>query len=154
MMFAASCPEMRNNMKENIVLYITGLHSTGSDDDSVEMIYAGKHYFRNGKHFIKYQESLEDGLLTDNMIKISPKEVELVKKGPMTTNMLFTIGEKNLSYYDTPFGSMTMGIDTSDMCITENDGEMNVDIHYNLEMNGNHVAKSHVVIKVREETQE
>ena len=40
MMFAASCPEMRNNMKENIVLYITGLHSTGSDDDSVEMIYA------------------------------------------------------------------------------------------------------------------
>ena len=51
-------------MKENIVLYITGLHSTGSDDDSVEMIYAGKHYFRNGKHFIKYQESLEDGLLT------------------------------------------------------------------------------------------
>ena len=121
MMFAASCPEMRNNMKENIVIYITGLHSTGSDDDSVEMIYAGKHYFRNGKHFIKYQESLEDGLLTDNMIKISPKEVELVKKGPMTTNMLFTIGEKNLSYYDTPFGSMTMGIDTSDMCITEND---------------------------------
>ena len=83
MMFAASCPEMRNNMKENIVIYITGLHSTGSDDDSVEMIYAGKHYFRNGKHFIKYQESLEDGLLTDNMIKISPKEVELVKKGPI-----------------------------------------------------------------------
>ena len=44
-----------------------------------------------------------------------------------------------------------MGIDTSDMCITENDGEMNVDIHYNLEMNGNYVAKSHVVIKVRDE---
>lgn len=141
-------------MREKIVLYITGLHSTGSDDDSVEMIYAGQHYFRNGKHFIKYQESLEDGLMTDNMIKISSDEVELIRKGPITTNMLFTVGEKNLSYYDTPFGSMVMGIDTSDMCITEKDDEMIVDISYNLEMNGNHVAKSHVMIKVRDEEKE
>ena len=138
-------------MRENIVLYITGLHSTGADDDSVEMIYAGQHFFRNGKHFIKYQESLEDGLVTDNLIKISPDEVELVRKGPMTTNMLFTVGEKNLSYYETPFGSMTMGIDTSDMCITENDGELIADIRYKLEMNGSYMAQSHVVIKVRNE---
>ena len=63
-------------MKDNIVLYISGLHSAGDDDDCVEMIYAGRHFFRNGKHFIKYQESLEEGMVTDNMIKISPEEVE------------------------------------------------------------------------------
>ncbi len=138
-------------MKDNIVLYISGLHTAGEDDDSVEMIYAGRHFFRNGKHFIKYQESLDEGLVTDNMIKISPGEVELIRKGPMTTNMLFTIGEKNLTYYETPFGCVTMGIDTLDMCITEEDGEIIVDIFYNLEMNGNHMAHSHVVIKVRDE---
>ncbi len=138
-------------MKDNIVLYISGLHSAGEQDDSVEMIYVGRHFFRNGKHFIRYQESLEEGLVTDNMIKISSGEVELIRKGPMSTNMLFTVGEKNLSYYETPFGSMTMGIDTTDMCITQTDSEIIVDISYNIEMNGSHVAQSHVVIKARDE---
>lgn len=138
-------------MKENIILYITGLHSAGADNDSVEMIHAGRHYYMAGRHYIKYQESLEDGLVTDNMIKISPNEVELIRKGPMTTNMLFTVGEKNISYYETPFGSMTMGIDTSDLCITEEENEILVDIRYALEMNGNYMSQSHVVIKVRDD---
>lgn len=138
-------------VKDNIILYITGLHSTGADNDSVEMIHSGRYFYKNGRHYIKYQESLDDGIVTDNMIKISPNEVELVRKGPMTTNMLFTIGEKNISYYETPFGSMTMGIDTADLCITEAESEILVDISYTLEMNGIYNSQSHVVIKVRED---
>ena len=62
--------------------------------------------------------------------------------------MLFTIGEKNISYYDTPFGSLMMGIDTSDLCITESESEILVDISYAIEMNGSCATQSHVVIKV------
>ena len=72
-------------MRDNIILYITGLHSTGADNDSVEMIHAGRYFSKNGRHYIKYQESLDDGVVTDNMIKISPGEVETVRKGPVTT---------------------------------------------------------------------
>lgn len=75
-------------MRDNIILYITGLHSTGADNDSVEMIHAGRYFSKNGRHYIKYQESLDDGVVTDNMIKISPGEVEIVRKGPVTTSML------------------------------------------------------------------
>lgn len=44
-----------------------------------------------------------------------------------------------------------MGIDTSDMSVTEENSELIVDINYSLEMNGNHVSRSHVVIKIRDE---
>lgn len=138
-------------VRDNIILYITGLHSTGAENDSVEMIHAGRYFLRNGKHYIKYQESLDDGVVTDNMIKISPSEVEIVRKGPVTTNMLFTVGEKNISYYETPFGSLMMGIDTSDLCITESESEILVDISYAIEMNGSCATQNHVVIKVRDD---
>ncbi|MGN1187223.1 MAG: DUF1934 domain-containing protein [Lachnospiraceae bacterium] len=138
-------------MKENVILQISGLHSAGEDNESIEMIHSGRYFYRNGKHYIKYQESLEDGLVTDNMIKISPNEVELVRKGPMSTNMIFTMGEKNLSYYETPFGSMMMGIDTSDLCITEAENELAVDISYALDMNCQHMSDCHVAIKISEQ---
>ena len=141
-------------MRDNIILYITGLHSTGADDDSVEMIHSGRYFSKNGRHYIKYQESLDDGIVTDNMIKISPGEVEIVRKGPVTTNMLFTVGEKNISYYDTPFGSLMMGIDTSDLCITENESEILVDISYAIEMNGSCATQSRVVIKVKDDEED
>ena len=82
------------------------------------------------------------------MFMISPGDVVIVRKGPVTTSMLFTIGEKNISYYDTPFGSLMMGIDTSDLCITESESEILVDISYAIEMNGSCATQSHVVFKV------
>lgn len=137
-------------MKENVILHISGLHLAGAQEDSVEMIHAGQYFCRNGKHYIKYQESLEDGLVSDNMIKVSHKEVEFIRKGLISTNMVFTIGEKNISYYETPFGSMTMGIDTSELDITEEEGYLAVDICYALDMNYEHMSDCHVAIRVSE----
>ena len=137
-------------MKENVILHISGLHSTDGDDDSVEMINAGKYYNRNGKHYIKYQESLEDGIVCDNMIKISKNEVEFIRKGIMNTHMVFTMGNKNMNYYETPFGSMTMGIDTSNLEVAETENKIDVDIYYALDMNCQHISDCHVNIWVEE----
>lgn len=135
-------------MKENVVIYISGLHSSLEEGDCVEMVYAGKYYFRGGKHFIKYSEVLNDGSTSDNMIKISKEEVDYLKKGEMSAQMVFSLGKKNLDYYETPFGAMTLGVETRELIICESENEINVSIEYELEMNGQYVSDSTVAIRV------
>ena len=137
-------------MKDNVILRITGLHTVNDEDDNVEMINAGNHYYRNGKHYIKYQESLDEGFVCDNMLKISPAEVEFIRKGAVNTHMIFTRGKKNMNYYETPFGSMTMGIDTSILEVSDTDEKLDIDIYYALEMNSEHLSDCHVSIKISE----
>lgn len=137
-------------MKDNVLIKISGLHLQGSDSDTVEMINTGKYFFREGKHYIKYQESLEEGMVSDNMIKIGRNEVELIRKGTINTNMVFTTGQKNVSYYETPFGMMSMGIDTTELDITQTDDAINIELMYALDMNCEHVSNCHVRIDISE----
>lgn len=136
-------------MNEKVILEISGLHATANDRDSVEMIHSGNYYFRNGKHFVKYQESLDEGGVCENLLKISPKEVELVRKGVLSTTMLFTVGEKNITCYETPFGTLNMGIDTTDISITGGEDLMVVDIDYSLDMNCEFMSAAHVKISIK-----
>lgn len=135
-------------MNNRVILEIAGLHTTSSDNDAVEMIHSGEYYFRNGKHYVKYQESLESGELCDNMLKISPKQVEFQKKGAVSTNMIFTVGEKNITCYETPFGTLTMGVDTHDLVIKETEDSLLVDIDYALDINYDVMSTAHVTIKI------
>ena len=42
-------------------------------DEPIEIVVPGEYYFRNGSHYLRYEEMLEDhGDPTVNYIKISP----------------------------------------------------------------------------------
>ena len=49
-------------MNKRICIKIKGLHNVNSpeDEDIVEVIYPGTYYKRNGKHYIKYEEPVEN----------------------------------------------------------------------------------------------
>ena len=78
-------------------------------NDPIEMMTTGAYYLRNGKHYILYDELSEDNEVVKNVIKIGPKSVELTRKGGQSSHMVFEEGKENLSYYDTPFGSLLWG---------------------------------------------
>lgn len=47
---------------------------------------------------------------TINYIKMSPKGMEVRKKGVVNVHMVFEQGKKNMTYYSTPYGTIEMGI--------------------------------------------
>ena len=102
-------------MNKKVCIKIKGLHNLDSmEEDQIEVIYIGSYYKRNGKHYIKYEEPGDDeGYISHNMLKISDNEVELTANGRTGHHMVFTAGQKNMTYYMTPFGGINMGIDTS-----------------------------------------
>ena len=143
-------------MTKKVCVSIRGLHSQPGmeQDDNIEVMNIGTYAKRNGKHWVRYEEPGERGdELTTSLLKFSDSEMEILTKGQIGTHLVFTRGQKNLSYYETPFGGMNMGVETYDLSVEETDRHIGIDVRYGLEINLDYVSdcKVHIDIESVEE---
>ena len=130
-------------MDKEVLIHVRGLHMMEEDGEQepVEIVVPGEYYFRNGSHYLRYEEILEDfSEPTINYIKISPKGIEVRKKGIVNVHMVFEQGKKNMTYYTTPYGTIEMGIAATNM---------NMKVDYALDMNQEHVADCCLAIQAQ-----
>ena len=136
-------------MTKDVLINIPGLQMDVEPDNPIEMVTTGAYYLRNGKHYILYDELSEDNEVTKNVLKIGPNSVELTRKGAQGSHMVFEEGKENLSYYDTPFGSLLMGVNTSSIDWMEKEEEMRLQVDYDLSVNSDHVSKCKIDVNIR-----
>ena len=63
--------------------------------------------------------------------------------------MIFQVDKKNITYYRTPFGEFQIGIFGKKINIQESDGEMDITVEYELEMNYEFVANCNIQLNVK-----
>jgi len=130
-------------MNKEVLVSICGLQMMAGDENNepVEVITPGDYYKKNGKHYVVYDEVVEgfEGS-TKNIIKLQENCVDITKRGITNVHMMFEKNKKNVTCYQTPFGSMMLGIDAKDIEIEENENDISVNIKYALELNYEHLA--------------
>ena len=139
-------------MDKEVLIHVSGLQTIDAEGDQepIEIVVPGEYYFRNGSHYLRYEEILEDfAEPTINYIKISPKGMEVRKKGVVNVHMVFEQGKKNMTYYTTPYGTIEMGIAATNLNLEENDSGLNMKVDYALDMNQEHVADCYLAIKAQ-----
>jgi uncharacterized beta-barrel protein YwiB (DUF1934 family) len=143
--------QMEENMTRDVLITISGLHLVDEEgSEPVEIITAGKYYYRKGKHYIRYDEVTEGSYeKTRSQIKIGENGVEVRKQGASDVHMIFEKNKKNLSSYQTPYGSLMMGMDTKKLSIDENPDAIDVRIEYDLEINYEHLAECSLMINIK-----
>lgn len=134
--YKQSVEEGRLNNKDKVFIKIKGLYtgtmeegfqSDGENideietqDDEIEVINVGTYSVVNGKEYIRYEEVYDDSQeRSSSIIKIDGDSVEVTKKGVVSTKMRFTMGSKNMTYYQTPYGNMSLGIITKVLKLNE-----------------------------------
>lgn len=130
-------------MEKEVLIHVKGLHMMNAPegDEPIEIVVPGEYYFRNGSHYLRYEEMLEDhGDPTVNYIKISPKGMEVRKKGQVNTHMVFEQGKRNMAFYTTSFGTLEMGISATNLELKESDSRLDMKVNYSLDLNQEHVA--------------
>lgn len=137
-------------MTREVLVSVKGLHvMEAMTEEEIEMISAGKYYNRNGKHYVVYDEAVEGTKeIVQNYIKLQDGRMELRKKGPLQTQMIFERDKKNTSWYFTPYGNMLAGIEVKDMKVNESDDLIEVNVDYSLEMNYEHIADCSIMVKI------
>ena len=138
-------------MTKEVIVIIRGLQAgPDTDGEPIEMITTGEYYYKNNKHYILYEEVMEGETATNkNRIKIAPGYMELTKRGLVSVDMLFEEDKKNLTHYNTPYGSLLMGIDAKRVDIQESSDEINIVVDYALELNEEHAADCNIQINIR-----
>ena len=104
-------------MQKEVLIHVRGLQMMDAqgDQEPIEIIVPGQYYFRNGSHYLRYEELLDETAEpTINYIKVSGKGLEVSKKGLVNVHMVFEQGKKNMTYYTTPYGTLQMGIDMNE----------------------------------------
>ena len=126
-------------IKKDYVVTIKGLQEYGDLDDStdIEMMVEGDFVFEDGKYFIDYDETEATGLEgTSVTVEISDDYIAVTRSGTMSTTLLFIEGRQTTSYYDTPFGSIMMGVTTETMNVDMNENGGKASAKYSIRMNG------------------
>jgi uncharacterized beta-barrel protein YwiB (DUF1934 family) len=139
-------------MEKEVLVRVRGLQMTDDSEepDPIEIVVPGEYYYRNGSHYLRYEEMFEESTTpTINYIKISPKGMELRKKGIVNTHMVFEQGKKNLTFYSTPYGTIRMGIAATNLDLKESEEEIDMKVDYALEMNDTHVADCYIAIEAK-----
>ena len=71
-------------MQKEVLIHVRGLQmmDAQSDQEPIEIVVPGQYYFRNGFHYLRYEEILDESSEpTINYIKMSGKGLEVSKKG-------------------------------------------------------------------------
>ena len=92
-------------MTENVILTVRGHQTDLGEDATTELIAGAAYYYRNGKHYILYDEiDPESGEQSGNTIKIGEDRVDVIRRGAGKVHMVFEKEKQISSQYHTPAG--------------------------------------------------
>ncbi len=141
-------------LKENVVITICGTqYDTSDSPEQVKTTQTGTYRRIGNKHVFLYDEVLNESLFQKPMVaksilKISPEEVHITKKGPAQTDMLFQPGLSYSTYYDTPLGTLQMCLSTGFLDVQETEDSLHVFLQYSMDINYNHTANCTIEISI------
>lgn len=143
-------------MTKEVLVSISGLQMAvnemeSNDDDPIEILSPGTYYFKEGTHYIFFEEVAE-GVpgVTKTQIRLKGKEsLEVMKKGPCQMHMVFEKDKNNRCYYHTPFGQLNLGICTSEIVVDETEDNINIRAEYGLDVNYEPLAECTIRINIK-----
>ena len=119
------------------------------DEEAIEIINVGSYSIVNGKEYIKYEEVYEgQKQKCTSLIRISDGSVEITKKGAVTAHLSFVPGQKTMTFYETPYGNIYLGVFSRDVDIEREQDSLKINIDYALELNYEQVSDCRVSIEI------
>ena len=139
-------------MIKDVIIYINGLQYAESEQgtEDVQVVAPGEYYFKNGSHYLMYDEVGDTPEETyKNIIKFKPEYLEVTKSGPYNTKLVFETNKKTLSQYETPMGIMFIGFSTKSIEHTEDSDSIELKAKYAMDINNNFIADCSVCVTAK-----
>ncbi len=138
-------------IKKDYVITIKGLQEYEDNDSTdVEMMAECDFAFEDGRYFIEYEETEATGLEgSTTTVEVAEDYLSLSREGTVDTTLLFIEGRQTTSYYETPYGTMILGITAESIESDFNESGGNARVKYNMSMNNMFSGTNTFEINVR-----
>ncbi len=136
-------------MTRDVRITIRGIQrDAAGGEDRTEISIPGEYFFRNGSHYLFYEETAEDtGERTRNSLKLKGNVLELNRKGAVNSRMIFEAGKRHVMDYATPFGLLRMETAASGILCGEEEGRLQIRAEYELWADGARVSSCRLTIE-------
>ena len=140
-------------MDKSVIISIRGVQTLNDDPPEViELVTEGRLMdCGDAGYTLSYQESEITGLEgTLTTFQVEPDSITLMRMGEFNSQMVFQPGRRHFSMYDTPYGALSIGVNTKKMRadLDENGGEIEID--YAIEIDHAVAGENTFRIDVRE----
>ncbi len=142
-------------MAREVKVSIHGLRGqeAGGTDDVITVVSVGQMYEADDFTCITYDEVVdeeENGIVrvAKNLLKIRENQVEVIKKGPSESHMVFVPEQTTYTYYATPVGELEVSIHTNQIDWARRKEGFDLGLNYELEMNQTFISSCNVNISV------
>lgn len=123
-------------MEKEVVISIKGVQKyEGTAPDTMELVTKGRLSREGESYTLSYQESELTGLEgTTTRVHIDGGRVTLLREGNTNSQMVFEEGRRHLSMYETPYGALSIGVNTRRMRSTVDEAGGDLEIDYAIEI--------------------
>lgn len=141
-------------MDKNVILSIRGQQTfdNNSDPEVIELVTEGTLTPQeNGNYTVRYQESELTGLEgTQTTIQVEDHSVTILREGQVNSQMVFEAGRRHLTMYNTPYGTLAIGVNTRHMKVDLDETGGSIEIDYALEVDHAVAGENLFCISIKE----
>ncbi|MBR2877405.1 MAG: DUF1934 domain-containing protein [Clostridia bacterium] len=138
-------------MKNDVLIkFITVQTTEDNDSDTLEINARGTLEKSDSGYIIEYSEIDEEMQGSKTTVSVdSPDCITMTREGSYNSRFIIEKGKRHSCYYDTPAGSLMMGVFASDVSVklTENGGKLKM--KYTIDFNSSMVAENSVTLSVK-----
>ena len=139
-------------MGKEVVISIKGIQKyEGALPDVVELVTEGRLAREGESYTLSYQESELTGLEgTLTTIQVDGGQVTLMRVGEFNSQLVFQEGRRHLSMYNTPYGAMSIGVNTRHLMASLTDQGGDIEVDYTIEVDHALAGRNVFRINVKE----
>lgn len=130
---------------------MTSIQSVHSDSTETELLTKGFYSMKDDSFSISYEDSDATGFngsVTEISVK-SDKYASVIRTGSSDSDLIIETGKKHHCQYQTPYGSMDIGIYTHYIKnnLDENGGRLHM--KYTLDINSTYMSDNEIIVNVK-----
>ena len=139
-------------MEKEVVISIKGVQKyEGTAPDTMELVTKGRLSRVGESYTLSYQESELTGLEgTLTTIQVDGGQVTLMRVGEFNSQLVFQEGRRHLSMYNTPYGAMSIGVNTRHLMASLTDQGGDIEVDYTIEVDHALAGRNVFRINVKE----
>lgn len=129
---------------------ITVKSNTSVEEESIEVITPGMFTVLKNGFKAEYEETKLSGMEgTKTTMMINKNSFELIRCGSTETQMIFDRNNQSMSLYKTPYGNMTVTIDTKQLKIDVDENGGSIHIVYTLLIEGQQKIETDLNVDIK-----
>lgn len=134
----------------DVLISITGTQILDNDSDTIELTTAGEMERTQEGFLLRYPETSVTGMPgTMTTLHVTDRQVLLERSGALNSLMVLEKRRRHQSRYETPYGSLMMGVYTEQLSAELDDQGGRLQFVYTMDMNGQATGRHDIQITVK-----